>query len=87
MREIGERFAAGERVYLSREVHGSREIHEIGTRAHVLADHGPVVVLHLDGGDAEVVTCPADHVTRAIERAARATVPRPARASLRPALG
>ena len=74
-------------MYLSREVHGSREIHEIGSRAHVLADHGPVVVLHLDGGDAEVVTCPADHVTRAIERAARATVPRPARASLRPALG
>ena len=42
----------GEHVYLLEEVQGSREIHEIGTRAHVLAVHGAVVVLHLDGGDA-----------------------------------
>ena len=87
VRENGERFATGERVYLSREVHGSREIHEIGTSGHVLADHGAVIVLHLDGGDAELVTCPADHVARAVERAARTPVPRPARPSLRPALG
>ena len=87
MRQSGERLAVGERVYLLREVHGSREIHEIGTRAHVLAYRGAVVVLHLDGGDAEVLTCPADHVARAVERTARARVPGPALPSLRPAMG
>jgi hypothetical protein len=87
MDESGERFAAGEQVYLLREVHGSRQIHEIGTRAHVLADHGAVIALHLDGGDAEVVTCPADHVARAAERVARTTVPRAARVWLRPSMG
>jgi hypothetical protein len=87
MRESGERFAAGETVYLLREVHGSRQIHEIGTRAHVLADHGAAIVLHLDGGDAEVVTCAADHVARPVERVARTPVPRAARAWLRPAMG
>ena len=87
MDESGERFAAGEPVYLLREVHGSRQIHEIGTRAHVLADHGAVIVLHLDGGDAEVVTCPADHVARAVERVARTPVPPAARLRLRPSMG
>jgi hypothetical protein len=86
MRESGDRFAAGETVYLSSEVSGGRQIHEIGTRAHVLADHGAVVVLHLDGGDAEVVTCPATHVVRAVERVARAPVPRAAPV-LRPSMG
>jgi hypothetical protein len=87
MRERGERFAAGETVYLLSEVPGSGQIHEIGTRAHVLADHGAVVALHLDGGNAEVVTCPADHVARPVERVARAPVPLPARGWLRPSLG
>lgn len=77
----------GETVYLLTELHGSRQIHEIGTRAHVLADHGAVVVLHVDVGDAEVVTCPADRVARPAERVARTPVPRPARAWLRPSMG
>jgi hypothetical protein len=85
--ESGERFAVGETVYLLTELHGSRQIHEIGTRARVLADHGAVVVLHVDVGDAEVVTCPADRVARPAERAARTPVPRPARAWLRPSMG
>jgi hypothetical protein len=78
MRESGERYVPGETVYLMREVRAGRRIHEIGTRAHVLADHGAVIVLHLDGSDAEVVTCPTDHVARAGERAARTPVPRAA---------
>lgn len=77
----------GETVYLLTELHGSRQIHEIGTRAHVLADHGAVVVLHVNVGDAEVVTCPADRVARPAERVARTPVPRPARAWLRPSMG
>jgi hypothetical protein len=85
--DTGERFAAGETVYLVTELPGSRQIHEIGTRAHVLADHGAVVVLHLDVGDAEVVTCPAEYVARPVERVARTPVPRSARAWLRPSMG
>ena len=49
MRESGERYEPGETVYLLREVRAGRQIHEIGTRAHVLDDHGAVIVLHLDG--------------------------------------
>ena len=78
MRESGERYVPGETVCLLREVRSGRQIHEIGTRAHVLADHGVVVVLHLDGSDAEVLTCPTDHVARAVERCARTPVPRAA---------
>jgi hypothetical protein len=78
MRESGERYAPGETVYLLREVRAGRQIHAIGARANVLADHGTVIVLHLDGSDAEVVTCPSDHVARADERAARTPVPRAA---------
>jgi len=85
--ENGERFVPGEAVFLLREIRTGRLIHEIGTRGHVLADHGAVVVLHLDGSGAEVVTCPADHVARATERAARAPVPRAATLRLRPSLG
>jgi hypothetical protein len=88
MRESGERFAPGETVFLLREVRAGRQIHEIGTRAHVLADHGAVIVLHLDGSDAEVVTCPTDHVSGAVERVARTpVVPRAARTWLRPSMG
>ena len=78
MRESGERYVPGETVYLLREVRAGRQIHEIGTRAHVLADHGAVIVLHLDGSDAEVLTCPTEHVGRAVERVARTPVPRAA---------
>lgn len=78
MRESGERYAPGEMVCLLREVRAGRQIHEIGTRAHVLADHGAVVVLHLDGSSAEVVTCPTDHVARTVDRRARTPVPRAA---------
>ncbi len=78
MRESGERYAPGETVYLLREVRAGRQIHEIGTRARVLADHGAVIVLHLDGSDAEVVTCPTDHVARTVERLARMPVRRAA---------
>ena len=87
MRQSGERLAAGEPVNLLREVRGNGQIHEIGTRAHVLADHGAVIVLHLDGGAAEVVTCPRGHVARVVERVPRARLPRPAHASLRPSMG
>ena len=87
MRDSGERFAEGETVYLLREVRAGHQIHEIGTRAHVLADRGAVIVLHLDGSDAEVVTCSADSVARAAERVARTPVPRVARAWLRPSMG
>jgi hypothetical protein len=87
MTASGERFAPGERVYLLREVRAGRQIHEIGTRAHVLTDHGHVIVLHLDTSDAEVVTCPTDHVARAVERLARAHVPQAASPRLRPSMG
>ncbi|HET9288312.1 MAG TPA: hypothetical protein VFO26_12220 [Gaiella sp.] len=87
MSESGERYAPGETVCLLREVRAGRQIHEIGTRAHVLADHGAVIVLHLDGSDAEVVTCPTDHVARADERAARRRAPRTAGPWLRPSMG
>jgi hypothetical protein len=80
-------LAPGETVYLVREVRAGRQIHEIGTRAHVLADHGPVIVLHLDSSNAEVVTCPTDHVARAVERVARTPVPRAASPWLRPSMG
>lgn len=86
MRESGEGFATGERVYLTKEVRAVDQIHEIGTRAHVLADHGALIVLHLDGSDAEVVTCPGDCVARAAERVARPTAPRPARVWPRPSI-
>jgi hypothetical protein len=78
MRESGESLAPGETVYLLREIRTGSRIHEIGTRAHVLADRGAVLALHLDGSSAEVVTCPADHVARASERLARAPVSRAA---------
>jgi hypothetical protein len=87
MTENGERFAPGETVYLLREVRAGRRIHELGTRAHVLADHGHVIVLHLDSSDAEVVTCPAGHVARAVDRVARPRVPRPTSPWLRPSVG
>ena len=83
----GERFAQGETVYLLREMRAGRVIHEIGTRGHVLADHGGVLVLHLDGSDAEIVTCPSDHVARAADRIARAPVPRAATLRPRPSMG
>jgi hypothetical protein len=87
MRESGERFATGETVFLLREVRAGRQIHEIGTRAHVLADHGAAIVLHLDGSDAEIVSCSADDVARSIGRVARTPAPWAARAWLRPATG
>ena len=87
MTESGERFAPGEGVYLSREVRAGDRIHEIGTRAHVLADHGHVIVLHLDSADAEVVTCPTAHVARAVERVARTPLPHHASPWLRPSTG
>lgn len=74
----------GETVYLLTEIGEGPYIHEIGTRAHVLEDHGPVVVLHLYGSGAEIVTCPSDRVARAVERDARTRAPRPS-AALRPA--
>lgn len=63
-------------MYLLTEVRDGPRIHEIGTRAHVLEDHGAVVVLHLYGSEAEVVTCPSDRVERAVERDARTRPPR-----------
>ena len=86
MRQSGERYVPGETVYLLQEVRAGRQINQIGARAHVLADHGAVVVLHLDGSDAEVVTCPTDHVTRAVERPARTPVVRAAHPQLRPSM-
>ena len=83
----GEHYVPGEAVYLLREMRAGRVIHEIGTRGRVLADHGEVIVLHLDGSDAEVVTCPASHVARAAERVVRTPVPRAAMPRLRPSLG
>ncbi len=87
MTDSGERFAPGEGVCLSREVRAGDRIHEIGTRAHVLSDHGHVIVLHLDSADAEIVTCPTGHVARAVERVARTPVPRAASLWLRPSTG
>jgi hypothetical protein len=87
MAESGERFAPGEGVYLSREVRAGDRIHEIGTRAHVLADHGHVIVLHLDSADAAVVSCPTANVARAVERVARTPVRHHANPWLRPSTG
>jgi hypothetical protein len=86
MAENGERFAPGETVHLLREVRAGRQIHEIGTRARVLADHGQVIVLHLDGSDAEVVTCPTDHVGRAVGKLVRTPAPRATSPWLRPSM-
>jgi hypothetical protein len=77
-----QRFVTGETVTLLTEIHAAGRIHEIGTRARVLADHGAVVVLHCHGSEAEIVTCPSDHVAPAVP--ARERAPRPA-ASFRPA--
>jgi hypothetical protein len=85
--ENGEHFAQGEAVFLVAELRGDRRIHEIGTRAHVLADHGAVIVLHLDGSEAEVVTCPKGHVARAVERSLRTAASQAARGPLRPVVG
>ena len=87
MGDGGERFAVGETVFLSREVRAAHRIHEIGTRAHVLEDNGAMIALHLDGADAEVVTCPSDSVASAAERVSRTPVPRAARVWLGPATG
>ena len=76
------RFVTGETVTLLTEIHAAERIHEIGTRARVLEDHGAVVVLHFHGAEAEIVTCPSDHVAPAMP--ARPRAPRPA-AAFRPA--
>jgi hypothetical protein len=76
-------LAPGETVYLLTEVRDGLRIHEIGTRAHVLEDHGSVVVLHFLGAEAEIATCPSDHVAPAVP--ARARAQRPA-APFRPAI-
>jgi len=76
------RFLTGETVTLLTEIHAAYRIHEIGSRARVLEDHGAVVVLHCHGAEAEIVTCPRDHVTAAMP--ARPRAPRPATA-FRPA--
>jgi hypothetical protein len=78
MRESDERYVAGEAVHLLRTVRVGDQVHEIGTRARVLADHGAIVVLHLHGSSAEILTCPADHVARHAERRARTPVTRAA---------
>ncbi len=77
-------LATGETVYLLTEVRDGPRIHEIGTHARVLEDHGAVVVLHLFGSEAEVVTCPRDRVARAVEREVRGRVPRATGGWLRP---
>jgi len=79
-------LAPGETVYLLTEVRDGLRIHEIGTRAHVLEDHGSVVVLHLFGSEAEVVTCPSDRVARAVAREVRGRVPRATGGWLRPTI-
>jgi hypothetical protein len=78
------RLEPGETVYLLTEVRDGARIHEIGTRAHVLEDHGGFVVLHLYGSEAEVVTCPSDRVVRAAERDVRTRPPRATGGWLRP---
>ena len=75
-------FVTGETVTLLTEIHAAERIHEIGTRARVLEDHGAVVVLHFHGAEAEIVTCPSDHVAPAMPARPRAA--RPA-AAFRPA--
>ena len=77
-------LAPGETVYLLTEVRDGERIHEIGTHARVLEDHGTVVVLHLFGSEAEIVTCPRDRVARAVEREVRGRVPRASGGWLRP---
>ena len=77
-------FVPGETVTLLTEVPDGQRIHEIGTRAHVLEDHGALVVLHLFGSEAEVVTCPSDRVARAVERDVRTRAPRARAGWLRP---
>jgi hypothetical protein len=77
------RFVTGETVTLLAEIHAADRIHEIGTRARVLEDHGAVVVLHFLGAEAEIATCPSDHVAPAVPSRARAQ--RPA-APFRPAI-
>jgi hypothetical protein len=72
MQESGERYVPGETVYLLRELHTGFRTHELGTRAHVLTDHGAVLILHLYGSSAEIVTCPKDHVAPVVDRPARA---------------
>ncbi len=79
-------LAPGETVYLLTEVRDGLRIHEIGTRAHVLEDHGSVVVLHLFGSAAAVVPCPSDRVARAVERVVRGRVPRATGGWLRPTI-
>jgi hypothetical protein len=64
-------------------VRTGRQIHEIGTGAHVLADHGAATVLHLAGSNAEAVTRPSVDVVLAANRSARTRAPGPARAPLR----
>jgi hypothetical protein len=76
------RFVSGETVTLLTEIHAADRIHEIGSRARVLEDHGAVVVLHCHGAEAEIVTCPRDHVARVTPVRPRA--PRPP-AAFRPA--
>jgi hypothetical protein len=78
MRESGERYVPGETVTLLRDVHVGYQVHEVGTRARVLADHGALVVLHLCGSSAEVLTCPTGHVERVIAGAARTPLTRAA---------
>ena len=86
MRESAPGFATGETVYLVKEVRAGDQIHEIGTGAHVLDDHGNVIVLHLDGSSAEIVTCPTDHVARRVRRLAHTPTPKAARALPRPSI-
>jgi len=72
------RFVTGETVTLLTEIHAAERIHEIGTRARVLSDHGAVVVLHCHGAEAEIVTCPRDHVARVTPTRPWAARPAPA---------
>jgi hypothetical protein len=75
MSSNGRRFVTGETVTLLTEIHAADRIHEIGTRARILEDHGAVVVLHFHGSEAEIVTCPSDHVAPAVSARPRATRP------------
>ena len=78
MRESGERYVPGETVALLRDVHVGYQVYDAGTRARVLADHGALVVLHLCGSSAEVVTCPTGHVERVVASATRTPLTRAA---------